>query len=93
MSNTMSPLPFTILAPDPGVDCALLEAIRDDMAATLPCAIGACGEGRGRWGDGVGRPPPAPGSQAERDLANAVAEIEAAADAAADAAAAAEPKR
>jgi len=87
--STMQPLPFTILAPDRGVDCALLEAIRDDMAAALPCAEGACGEGRGRWGDGFGgRRPPPPGSQAERDLANAVAEIEAAADAAAE-----EPKR
>lgn len=88
--SEMRPLPFTILAPDPGVDCALLEAIRDDMAAALPCAEGACGEGRGRWSDGLGgRQAPPPGSQAESDFANAVAEIEAAADAAA----ADQPKR
>lgn len=49
--RAMEPMPFTILTAGPGVDCAFLEAIRDDMARALPCELGACGEGRGRWND------------------------------------------
>ncbi|HYI49005.1 MAG TPA: hypothetical protein VEX35_11140 [Allosphingosinicella sp.] len=85
--GNMRPLPFTILAPDRDADCAFLEAIRDDMAAELPCNEGGCGEGRGRWGDGDVQRPLTPEAESER--ANIVAEIEAAADAAA---AAVEPK-
>jgi hypothetical protein len=85
--RTMEPLPFTILAPDADADCAFLEAIRDDMAAALPCGEGACGEGRGRWGYGAILRPLAPEDEAE--MANAAAELEAAADAAA----AQEPKQ
>jgi hypothetical protein len=47
--RTMEPLPFTILSFASDVDCQLLESIRDDMAASLPCDRGACGEGRGPW--------------------------------------------
>ena len=54
----LEPVPFTILAPDPDADCGFLEAIRDEMEAALPCAQGACGEGRGRWGYASMRPPP-----------------------------------
>jgi len=83
----MRPRPFTILQPDRNVDCIFLEAVRADMEATLPCDEGACGEGRGRWGDGTGRRRLSP--QAESDRANAIAEM----DAAAEAVAAGPPER
>lgn len=82
---TMRPLPFTILRPGPGVDCAFLEAIRDDMEAKLPCAQGLCGEGRGRWSDDVPLMHPSREDEIEpiiQDMANSVADAESAANAA-----------
>lgn len=54
--RTMRPLPFTILQPAPNVDCAFLRAVRDDIAAALPCAAGACGEWAAAWTEPL--PPP-----------------------------------
>jgi hypothetical protein len=59
--RTMDPLPLTVIEPAPTVDCALLESVRDDLEAALPCALGACGEGIGPWAASYPpSPPPAP---------------------------------
>jgi hypothetical protein len=57
---TMIPPPLTILEPADSVDCALLEAVRDDIEAALPCADGICGEGIGAWTVQEEEPPPPP---------------------------------
>jgi hypothetical protein len=57
---TMRPLPLTILVPRGDADCALLEALRDEIEAALPCASGACAEGVGAWTEQYLPPPPAP---------------------------------
>jgi len=58
--TTMIPPPLTVLEPADSVDCALLEAVRDDIEAALPCADGICGEGVGDWTGREGEPPPPP---------------------------------
>jgi len=74
--RTMTPMPFTILDPDPNADCATIDAVRDDMEALLPCAQGYCGEGHGSWGYANNGPPDENSEafhQAERDIAEATA--------------------
>jgi hypothetical protein len=57
---TMNPLPLTILVPGNDADCALLEAVRDEIDAALPCADRVCGEGAGAWTEQDLQPPPPP---------------------------------
>ncbi|HEV7658791.1 MAG TPA: hypothetical protein VGO55_02985 [Allosphingosinicella sp.] len=58
----MTPVPLTILAPRHDADCALIEALRDEIEAALPCAAQVCGEGAGAWTehDLLPAPPPMP---------------------------------
>jgi hypothetical protein len=44
---TMVPPLFTVIEAAPDADCELLEAVRADVAAALPCDMGVCGEGLG----------------------------------------------
>jgi hypothetical protein len=46
------PQPFVILDPDPGADCAAVEAAREAMARSGTCSPGGCGEGHGDWNYG-----------------------------------------
>lgn len=57
---TMNPVPLTILAPRHESDCALIEALRDEIEAALPCAAQICGEGAGAWTEHDLLPPPPP---------------------------------
>jgi len=77
ISQAMNPLPFTILDPGARPDCALVEALRRDIERSGICKVGGCGEAYGRWPDG---PPPGPRFGSERERADALAELEAAAE-------------
>lgn len=45
---TMTPLPLTILVPEHDADCALLEAVRDEIDSSLPCAPKSAARGPAR---------------------------------------------
>ncbi|HVQ08910.1 MAG TPA: hypothetical protein VMS43_10810 [Allosphingosinicella sp.] len=57
---TIEPLPLTIVVPGDDVDCALLETVRDEIEAALPCAARVCGDGAGAWREEDLLPPPPP---------------------------------
>lgn len=49
ISHSINPEPQVLLDVRPGVDCALVEAVRNEMQSASGCAPGKCGEGPGPW--------------------------------------------
>jgi len=73
-AGAASPPPFVMLEFDEETDCALVQAVRERMTRTLRCGEGRCGEHFTST-----RPPPRLSeAEAERALAEAIADIEAA---------------
>jgi hypothetical protein len=64
--GSIEPLPLTIVVPRDDVDCALLEAVRDEIEAALPCAAQVCGDGAGAWREEDLLPPPPPPAMPRR---------------------------